>query len=112
MVNSKKNTKSIIALVVLSLLLIASICLAATGAWFTANVADKSDTVKFGKIEMAVDGGTFHVEGGNINDMLHSLNKIKKYNRDIIIYPGHGEHTTLGYEINNNIYFRDNIDSL
>lgn len=56
--------------------------------------------------------GRCDLEGGNINDMLHSLNKIKKYNRDIIIYPGHGEHTTLGYEIDNNIYFRDDIDSL
>ena len=36
--------------------------------------------------------------GGNNNDMIDSLNKISKYNDDIIIYPGHGNLTTLGKE--------------
>lgn len=47
--------------------------------------------------------------GGNTTDMIKSINKIKKYDKDIIIYPGHGEQTTLGYEINNNVYFRDYV---
>ena len=45
--------------------------------------------------------------GGNIEEMLMSINKIKEYDKDIIIYPGHGDITSLGYEINNNIYFLD-----
>lgn len=77
MVNSKKNTKSIIALVVLSLLLIASICLAATGAWFTDKVGDETGSVNFGKINIdyttpykftqdgttVMPGDTLHFEG-------------------------------------------------
>ena len=31
--------------------------------------------------------------------------KIKKYPRDITIYPGHDEATTLGYEMDNNPNF-------
>lgn len=53
--------------------------------------------------------GRVDLPGGNIYDMIDSINKIKKYDRDIIIYPGHGDSTKLGYEIDNNIYFR-NID--
>ena len=36
--------------------------------------------------------------------MMKSIEKIKKYNDDIIIYPGHGEESTLGYEKENNSY--------
>ena len=43
--------------------------------------------------------GRTDLEGGNPIDMINSLNKIKKYNKDIIIYPGHGESTTLLNEI-------------
>ena len=37
--------------------------------------------------------------------MKKSIEKIKEYKDDIIIYPGHGEDTTLGYEKENNFYF-------
>lgn len=57
MVNSKKNTKSIIALVVLSLLLIASICLAATGAWFTDKKAGTGADVTFGTVNIQSSNG-------------------------------------------------------
>lgn len=53
--------------------------------------------------------GRCDLEGGNMDEMIKSINKIKKYDRDIVIYPGHGDKTTLGYEIDNNIYFRDDI---
>lgn len=36
--------------------------------------------------------------GGNDKDMIASLEKIKKYPDDIILYPGHGSQTTLGTE--------------
>ena len=57
---------------------------------------------------MSDTGRKFYVKfGGNIDNMIDSINKIKNYDRDIIIYPGHGDSTRLGYEIDNNLYFRD-----
>lgn len=49
--------------------------------------------------------GRTDLETGNMLEMQESLNMIKEYNDDIILYPGHGESTTLGYEKVNNIYF-------
>jgi hypothetical protein len=49
MTSSKKNSKSIIALVVMSFLLVASIVLAATGAWFTS-VARQHSSLTFGTV--------------------------------------------------------------
>lgn len=43
---------------------------------------------------------------GNYEQMLISINKIKEYNDEIIIYPGHGDKTNLGYEKKNNNYFK------
>ena len=43
---------------------------------------------------------------GDESVMKNSLENIKKYDRDIKLYPGHGEDTTLGNEIDNNIYFK------
>ncbi len=37
-------------------------------------------------------------------EMLKSIDKIKKYGDNIVVYPGHGYKTTLGYEKINNIY--------
>ena len=51
--------------------------------------------------------GRCDLAGGNERAMFSSIAKIKKYARDITIYPGHGPSTTLGYEINNNPYFKD-----
>ncbi len=47
---------------------------------------------------------------GNYNEMLKSIELIKKYDDDIIIYPGHGNETKLGLEKVNNIWF-DNVNS-
>jgi glyoxylase-like metal-dependent hydrolase (beta-lactamase superfamily II) len=44
--------------------------------------------------------------GGNESDMKESINLIKKYDKNIIIYPGHGDSTTLNYELNNNFYLK------
>ena len=35
--------------------------------------------------------------------MRNSLIKMKKYDRDILVYPGHGDKTFLGVELDNNI---------
>ena len=36
---------------------------------------------------------------------LYYENGIEKLSENITLYPGHGEETTLGYEIKNNPYF-------
>ena len=43
--------------------------------------------------------GRIDLPGGNHRDMFNSLNKISKYNKDIVIYPGHGDSTYLKDEI-------------
>lgn len=40
--------------------------------------------------------------------MLDSIEKIKKYNDDVIVYPGHGSTTVLGDEKKYNHYFNNN----
>ena len=47
--------------------------------------------------------GRCDLKGGNITDMRNSLIKMKKYDRDILVYPGHGNKTFLGVELDNNI---------
>lgn len=42
--------------------------------------------------------GRCDLEGSSIPEMIESLGKIKKYPDDILIYPGHGNTTTLGFE--------------
>lgn len=43
---------------------------------------------------------------GSQTSMNESIEKIKKYDKEIKVYPGHGDTTTLGYEIINNPYFK------
>lgn len=50
--------------------------------------------------------GRCDLEGGNILEMKKSLEKIKKYNNDIKIYPGHGDSSILGIEKITNPYLR------
>ena len=51
--------------------------------------------------------GRCDLHGSSIKDMSNSLKKIQEYDKDITIYPGHGISTTLGYEIENNVYFNE-----
>ena len=37
--------------------------------------------------------------GGNINDMIKSLHKISNYDKNTYIYPGHGDFSKLGIEL-------------
>ena len=48
--------------------------------------------------------GRYDFKESNINEMIASIDRIKKYPKDITIYPGHGRKTNLGYEIQNNPY--------
>ena len=50
--------------------------------------------------------GRCDLKGGSEEKMMQSINMIKKYDDNIVIYPGHGDETTLGYEKKNNIYMR------
>ena len=49
--------------------------------------------------------GRTDFEDGNIDEMVNSIEKIKKYIDSIVLYPGHGDSTTLGYEKKYNYYF-------
>ena len=51
--------------------------------------------------------GRCDLEGGNELEMKESLKKIKQYDDNIIIYPGHGPSTTLKEEKLHNIYLKN-----
>ena len=66
----------------------------------------KNDKIMFvGDFVFKDSIGRCDLDGGNEKDMNESIMKLKKYDDDIIIYPGHGDKTILGYEKKNNIYF-------
>ena len=66
----------------------------------------KEDNVMFvGDFIFKESIGRCDLPGGDIKEMDSSINKIKKYPKDITLYPGHYDSTTLEYEINNNSYF-------
>lgn len=50
--------------------------------------------------------GRWDLPGGNLNQMLDSIKKIKKYDKVIVLYPGHGNKTTLEKELLNNLYMK------
>ena len=50
--------------------------------------------------------GRTDLPSGSVNEMKESINKIKKFDKNLIIYPGHGEYTTLDYELKNNLYLK------
>jgi len=84
---------------------------------YTPGHKEDAITIYFEKDKMMFVGdfifkdsiGRCDLAGGSIHDMIKSINKIKKYDKNIIIHPGHGEKTTLGYEIDNNPYFKEFI---
>lgn len=55
--------------------------------------------------------GRCDLPGGNVDEMVKSIKRIVKYDKDILIYPGHGDKTNLGYEIDNNYYINNIISS-
>ena len=50
--------------------------------------------------------GRCDLDDGDYKEMMRSIEKIKKYPKDMIICPGHGNHTTLEYEIERSLYFK------
>lgn len=49
--------------------------------------------------------GRTDLETGSEEKMNQSLERIKRYKENIILYPGHGDSTTLDYEKQHNIFF-------
>ena len=49
--------------------------------------------------------GRTDLESGSDIAMIESLKMISKYPDDLVLYPGHGDKTTLGYEKNNFKYY-------
>ncbi len=50
--------------------------------------------------------GRCDLEGGNFEEMKKSLKKIKSYDKNIILYPGHGRKTTIENELLYNDFFK------
>lgn len=53
--------------------------------------------------------GRTDLPGGNTDELTKSLKKIKKFDPELIIYPGHGPTTKLKFEIENNYYLSSNF---
>ncbi len=51
--------------------------------------------------------GRTDLEGGDFEQMKESIKKLKSYPDNIILYPGHGEFTTLKEEKENNMFFKE-----
>lgn len=74
---------------------------------YTPGHKEDSITIYFKKENIMFTGdfifkdsiGRVDLNGGNIDDMINSLQKMKKYNKNIIVYPGHGGETILGNEL-------------
>jgi len=49
--------------------------------------------------------GRTDLKGGNMNDMINSIKNTKRYNDNVIIYPGHGISTNFSHEREYNEYF-------
>ncbi|MBR3049323.1 MAG: MBL fold metallo-hydrolase [Bacilli bacterium] len=65
----------------------------------------KEDNIMFvGDFIFKESIGRCDLPGGDINEMNESLDRIKKYPKETVLYPGHYDSTTLEYEINNNSY--------
>ena len=73
----------------------------------------KDDKVMFtGDFVFKDSIGRCDLPTGDFRVMLNSIEKIKRYDDDIVIYPGHGEKSTLGYEKTNNEYFNLNKNKI
>ena len=73
---------------------------------YTPGHKEDSITIYFEKEQIMFTGdfifkgtiGRMDLEGGSVFDMKNSLEKISKYDKNIKIYPGHGESTYLSKE--------------
>ena len=49
--------------------------------------------------------GRVDLEGGDYKEMGESITRLESIKENIILFPGHGDETTLDYEKENNPYF-------
>lgn len=69
----------------------------------------KNDNIMFtGDFLFKESIGRCDLDDGNYDIMLKSISKIKTYNKDIKIYPGHGDNSTLSHEFEYNVYLGEN----
>ena len=54
--------------------------------------------------------GRCDLPGGDFEKMKKSLSNLKNFDKDIILYPGHGNKTTIENELLNNPYLRSEIN--
>ena len=67
----------------------------------------KEDNILFdGDFVFCLGIGRCDLDDGDYKEMMRSIEKIKKYPKDMIICPGHGNHTTLEYEMERSLYFK------
>ncbi len=50
--------------------------------------------------------GRTDLPGGNMDEMQQSLNYLKNLEENLIVFPGHGEDTTLEQELKNNVFLK------
>lgn len=50
--------------------------------------------------------GRYDFENSSFTDMQKSIAWIKSYDKSLIVYPGHGDKTTLGHELKNNEFLK------
>ena len=65
----------------------------------------KESTMFVGDFIFEGNIGRCDLEGGDMQEMMKSIEKIKKFPDDTTIYSGHGEFTKLGHEKKKNYYF-------
>lgn len=70
----------------------------------------KNDNIMFtGDFLFKNSIGRCDMEEGNIFKMMESIKNIRKYNGNIVIYPGHGEEITLEDEFKYNPYLKGEL---
>lgn len=50
--------------------------------------------------------GRTDLPGGNYDEIMKSLKRLLEMPADLVVYPGHGGHTTIGFEKENNYFAR------
>ena len=72
-------------------------------------VSSYFNKIHTGKTKALVDNISdfeYIVTNSEMESFILEINLIKKYDKNIKLYPGHGDETSLGYEIENNIYMK------
>lgn len=68
----------------------------------TGNIIFSGDTLFYGSI------GRTDFPGGSYNDLISNIKtKLLCYDDDVVVYPGHGPATTIGFERKRNPFLRD-----